>query len=128
MIERRQMRVTLDGYALFDAQSLEIDVGSFSRDSIERTVPGLNGVLSIDMGKRSRRIRQRGTLRAKSRAQMDQRISEISAYMDGGTHALVAADGRQFSNLRMDSFKVNDEHADGAGISVDYEIVYTQLA
>ncbi len=121
------MRVTLDGQALFDTQSLEIEAGSFSRDSVERTVPGLNGVLSIDLGRRNRKIRQRGTLRASSRARMDERISEISACMDGGTHTLVAANGRQFSNLRMDSFKVNDERSDGTGISVNYEIVYTQL-
>jgi len=122
------MKVTLDGQALFDVQPLEIEAGSFSRDSIERTVPGLNGVLSIDLGQRGRKITQRGTLRAKSRIEMDERISEISAYMDGGTHTLVAANGRQFSNLRMDSFKVDDERADGAGISVDYEVVYAQLA
>jgi len=122
------MRVTLDGYALFDALRLEIEAGSFTRDSMERTVPGLNGVLSIDLGQRTRKIRQRGTLRAKSRAQMDQRIAEISARMDGGTHTLAAADGRQFANLRMDSFKIDSERADGAGVSVDYEIVYTQLA
>ncbi len=122
------MKVTLDGYALFDAQPLEIEAGSFSRDSIERTVPGLDGVLSIDLGQRGRKIKQRGTLRAQSRMQLDERISEISAYMDGGAHTLIAANGRQFSNLRMDSFKVNDERADGAGVSVNYEIVYTQLA
>jgi hypothetical protein len=122
------MRVTLDGQILFDAQPLEIEAGSFSRDSIEKTVPGLNGVLSIDLGRRGRKIKQRGTLRAKSRTQMDERIGKISAYMDGGTHTLVAANGREFGNLRMDSFKVNDECADGAGISVDYEVVYTQLA
>lgn len=122
------MRVTLDGQALFDAQPLEIEAGSFSRDSIERAIPGLNGVLSIDLGQRGRKIRQRGTLRAQSRALMDQRIGEISAYMDGGTHTLVAANGRQFANLRMDSFKVDNERADGAGVSVRYEIVYKQLA
>ncbi len=122
------MRVTLDGQILFDTQPAEIEPGSFSRDSIERTVPGLDGVLSIDLGQRGRKIKQRGTLRAKSRMQMDKRIGEISAYMDGGTHTLIAPNGRQFSNLRMDSFKVSDERADGAGISVNYEIVYTQLA
>ena len=122
------MRVTLDQQALFDEQRLEIEAGSFRRDSLERAVAGLNGVLSIDLGQRSRKIRQRGTLRAGSRAQLDERISEISACMDGNTHTLVAADGRQFPNLRMDSFEVGNEHADGAGVSVDYEIAYTQLA
>jgi hypothetical protein len=121
------MRVTLDEQALFDEQRLEIVAGSFSRNSIERAVTGLNGVLSIDLGQRGRKIKQTGTLRAKSRSQLDERISVISAHMDGETHTLIAADGRQFSNLRMDSFTLNKEHIDGAGISIDYEIVYTQL-
>jgi hypothetical protein len=122
------MKVTLDGQALFDEQHLEIEAASFSRDSVERAVPGLNGVLSIDLGQRGRKIKQTGTLRAKSRSQLDERISAISAYMDGDTHTLIAADGRQFSNLRMDSFNIGKEQIDGAGISLDYEIIYTQLA
>ena len=122
------MRVTLDEQALFDEQALELCLNSFSRDSIERAVPGLNGVLSIDLGQRGRKIKQTGTLRAKSRSQLDERISDISACMDGNTHTLIAADGRQFSNLRLDSFTLGKEHIDGAGISIDYEIIYTQLA
>lgn len=122
------MRVTLDEQALFDRQQPEIEAGSFSRASIERAVPGLNGVLSIDLGQRSRKIKQSGMLRAKSRSQLDERVNGISAYMDGRTHTLIAADGRQFGNLRLDSFTLGKEHIDGAGISVDYEIVYTQLA
>ena len=121
------MRVTLDGQMLFDEQALELSVSSFSRDSIDRAVPGLNGVLSIDLGQRGRKIKQTGTLRAKSRSQLDERINGISACMDGDTHTLIAADGRQFSNLRIDSFCLGKEHVDGAGISVDYEITYTQL-
>ena len=122
------MRATLDGQALFDTQPLEIEAGSFSRDSIERSVPGLNGVLSIDLGQRSRKITQRGTLRAGSRAQLDEKAAEISANMDGGSHTLATADGRTYSHLRMDSFKTSEQRADGAGVSVTYEIVYTQLA
>jgi hypothetical protein len=122
------MRVTLDQQALFDEQRLEIEAGSFRRDSLERAVAGLNGVLSIDLGQRGRKIKQRGTLRAKSRSQLDEKISGISAYMDGDTHTLIASDGRQFSNLRMDSFDLGKEQIDGAGVSLDYEIIYTQLA
>jgi hypothetical protein len=122
------MRATLDGQALFDEQALELCVSSFSRDSVERAVPGLDGMLSIDLGQRGRKIKQTGTLRAKSRSQLEERVNAISAYMDGDTHTLIAAAGRQFSNLRMDSFNLGKERIDGAGISVDYEIVYTQLA
>ena len=122
------MRVTLDEQMLFDEQQLEVEVGSFSRDSIEKTLPGLDGALSIDMGKRSRKIKQTGVLRTKSRAQMNDRINAISAYMDGGTHTLTTCNGEEFDNLRMDSFTVNNERTDGTGMIVDYEIIYTQLA
>jgi hypothetical protein len=121
------MKVTLDAQMLFDEQALEISADSFSRDSIERTVPGLNGVLSIDLGRRGRKIKQTGTLRAKSRAQLDERINKIAAFMDGNTHTLITNSGREFTNLRMDSFKPDSEHANGTGIVVNYEIVYTQL-
>ena len=121
------MKVTLDAQMLFDEQTLEISAGSFSRDSIERTVPGLDGVLSIDLGRRGRKIKQTGTLRAKSRAQLDERISKIAAFLDGDTHTLIISSGQEITNIRMDSFKPGSEHADGTGIIVDYEIVYTQL-
>ncbi len=121
------MSVTLDGQNLFNEQQLDIEQDSLNRDSIERAVAGLDGVLSVDMGGRTRKIRQRGTLRAKSRTQMNDRINVISAYMDGNTHTLVSNEGKKFDNLRMDSFKVSKERTGGSGIVVDYEIVYTQL-
>ena len=121
------MSVTLDGQNLFDEHQLEIEQDSLNRDSIERAVAGLDGVLSVDMGGRTRKIRQRGTLRAQSRTQMNTRINVISAYMDGNTHTLVINDGEKFDNLRMDSFKVNKKRAGGSSMVVDYEIVYTQL-
>jgi hypothetical protein len=121
------MVLTLDGQSLFDEQQLEIEPSSLRRDSIEKAVPGLDGVLSVDLGRRVRKIEQRGVLRAKSRSQMNDRISTISAYMDGDMHTLITNSGEKFDNLRMDIFKVNKERADGGGIVVDYKIVYTQL-
>jgi len=121
------MSVTLDGQALFDEQQMKIEVGSFRRDSIERTVPGLNGMLSIDLGKRDREIRQEGTLRTASRSQMNERINAISGYMDGNTHTLVTSSGEEFDSLRMNVFQVKEERASGTGVTIDYEIVYTQL-
>ncbi len=121
------MRVTLDGQNLFDEQQLELEPGSITRDSIERAVAGLDGVLSIDIGGRGRKIKQKGLLQAKSRMQMDNGINAISAYMDGNTHTLARSDGEKLNKLRMDSFKVSKERAGGNGIVVDYEIIYTQL-
>ncbi len=121
------MSITIDGQTLFDEHQLEIETGSFNRDSIERRMPGLDGMLSIDLGRRGRKIKQTGTLRATSRAQMNERINAISALMDGDTHTLMTDGGGTLGNLRMDSFKTNKEQTDGIGIVVDYEIVYTQL-
>lgn len=121
------MSVTLDGQEVFDEQGLKIEPGSMRRDSIERTMAGLDGRLSIDMGGRGREIRQRGSLSAPSRAKMKERISAISALMDGGTHTLKTDIGEEFNNIRIDVFKVSKERASGSGVCCDYEIVYTQL-
>lgn len=121
------MSVTLDRQDLFEEQGLEIQADSFGRDCIERSVPGLDGVVSVDLGGRGRKIRQNGVLRARSRLQMGERVAAISSFMDGAAHLLVTKGGEQFDNLRMDSFKVTEERVSGGGVVVDYEIIYTQL-
>ncbi len=120
------MNVTLDGQNLFEKQ-LEIEPGSPGRDSIEKKVAGLDGILSIDLGARSRTIKQKGVLRTKSRAELTARLDAISAFIDGDTHTLATQTGLQFDNLRMDVFEVSEQRTSGIGVEVDYEIVYTQL-
>jgi len=122
------MSTTLDGQRLFDEHCLGVEPESINRSSTERTVPGLDGVLSIDLGRRSRKIKQTGTLHAKSHTEMEQRIEAISAYLDGKIHILVTKDGRKLENLRMDSFRVSKERTGGGSLFCDYEIVYTQLS
>ena len=121
------MSISLDGQNLFDARDVEIECGNVKRASIERAVGGVNGVVSIDLGSRERSVKQRGTLRAKSRSEMYKKIDAISAYIDGGTHTLVINADRQLDDLRMDSFKYKNVRASGNGFCLDYEIVYTQL-
>jgi hypothetical protein len=121
------MPVKLDGQAFFDEQELTITPGSPSRAALERTVAGLDGVLSIDLGARSRKIRQTGVLRAASRAALNARIDAIAALLDGRTHTLTTADGRTYDHLRVDSFQPLREHTGGPGLAVEYEIAYTQL-
>ena len=126
MISGTTMGVSLDGQVLFDEQQIEIEAGSFNRASIERAVPGLDGILSIDLGGRGRKIKQTGVMRASSRTQLNQKINSILAFMDGNTHTL-ASSSEEFDNLRMDSFKISSERTSGSSVVVDYEIVYTQL-
>ena len=120
------MNVTLDGKNLFDGQP-EIEKQSFTRAVAERTVPGLDGILSIDLGSRGRKIKQTGSLLAKSRLQLNEKISLISMLMDGDIHTLKTNSGQELENVRMDSFTVKNDRPNGTGIVVDYEIIYTQL-
>jgi hypothetical protein len=118
---------TLDGQKLFDEQDIRIETGSYRRERIERGSPMLDGVISIDLGRRSRTIKQIGSLRAKSRTSLNERVLAISNFMDGNTHILVI-ECVIYKNLRMDSFVITGERADGTGIAVDYEIIYSQLS
>lgn len=121
------MSATLDGSIVFDGQGLEIELSSIGRESKERTVPGLDGVISVDMGNRGRKIKQRGILRGRSRSDLQDKIDSIEAFIDGEAHTLVTEKHGELSNLRMDSFKAKGRRTSGGGVSVDYEIVYTQL-
>jgi len=122
------MTITLDGQKLFDQQQLRLEAGSVKRDSIEKSAAGLDGVVSIDLGSRGRKIKQTGVLRANSSAQMTRKLDAISAYMDGQTHTLISDSSESFENMRMDSFKVINQSTDSSGLVVSYEIIYTQLA
>jgi hypothetical protein len=105
----------------------QIEVGSLTREHIERAVVGLDGVVSIDLGGRERKVRQTGEFRTRRKTELNSRVRAISALMDGGTHTLVTMQGETFENLRIDSVNVKNERVSGSGIVADYEIIYTQL-
>jgi hypothetical protein len=121
------MSVTVDGQVIFDQEQLKIEPGSFKRDSVQRSVPGLDGILSIDMGGRGRTVKQQGVLRARSATQLTAQINTISTLMDGKTHTLAVGNDQKFENLRMDAFKVKPFRISGSTMEADYEISYTQL-
>ncbi len=121
------MSTTLDGKALFDEQDLKIRIGPWRRASVERTISGLNGMVSIDLGRRDRQIRQRGILRAVSRTALRSRVAAIESLADGHTHTLVTDDGQEYTNVRMDAFEQSEADVNGAGIAIGYEIAYSQL-
>jgi hypothetical protein len=121
------MKTTLDGQSLFDELGLRMEIASPSRACVERAVCGLDGTVSIDLGKRSRQIRQIGILRASNRSSLSDRADAITVFIDGGTHTLGTADGRRYDGVRMDSFRRISERVDGAGMVLEYEILYTQL-
>jgi hypothetical protein len=111
---------------LFD-EAATIEVESVRRESIERAAAGLDGVMSIDLGERGRKIKQRGELRARSKEELESRIEAISAFIDGDTHTMVGSKGETFENVRVDSVSVRNERVNGNGVVADYEIIYRQL-
>ncbi len=121
------MSVILDNQRIFGDDSPVITVESIRRSVIESSAAGLDGILSIDLGSRGRKLRQAGHLRAKSDAELAGIIASIEQLLDGKTHSLASSDDGTFENLRLDSFKITQRSCDGAGVGADYEIAYTQL-
>jgi len=121
------MNITLDGQNLFGNEELKVQQESVERDLVERSVAGLDGVLSVDLGQRGKVVTQTGVLRAASRNELDNKIDAISAYMDGDTHTLKTNQGQTFDNLRMDVFNTTKHRASGNCVCCDYEIIYKQL-
>ena len=80
------MSVTLDGNILFDEQQLELELGSFTRDSVERVMPGLDGVLSVDLGRQEDKTK-RHTAGKKPNANERQNQGDISAHGWKCSHA-----------------------------------------
>jgi hypothetical protein len=119
------MSVKVDNQMIFGDDSPVITVGSIQRSVIENSVAGLDGIVSIDLGSRGRKLRQVGHLRAKSTAELNKMIASIEQFLDGRTHSLVSGEDGTFENLRLDSFKITQRSSDGTG--ADYEIIYTQL-
>ena len=119
------MRATIDETLEFEQKHLE--VGSYHRDSAERSVTGLDGVMSIDLGMRKRQLRHKGVLHAGSTEALRAKATSFSKLIDGRIHKLALGDGRNFDNLRVDAFEVATECHSGKGPSCDFEIQYTQL-
>ena len=120
------MKTNLDGTIYFDEQGLNLLIESRQRDSVERSVGGLDGTLSVDMGLRKRQLIQSGIIRAASKKTLDENIEAINDLIDGQTHTLTRG-SETFENLRIDSFEVEQKKAGGSLVSCDYKIVYTQL-
>lgn len=119
------MKATLDRTIEFE--QTELVVGSWRRDMIERGAAGIDGVVSIDLGKRTREIVQKGLMRAGSRAVLRIKVDYIRAMADGACHTMETADGQRFENMWIDSVKVSSTEYSGSGASCEVEIRYTQL-
>jgi len=119
--------IMFDSKALFGTGRPVLQPGSWRRESTDRGYAGLDGVMSVDLGRRERKLKQRGSFSAASIAALVELIENVSAYIDGQCYGLVDQHGVEYSNVRMDSFKLLSPIAVANQSQCEYEIVYTQL-
>jgi hypothetical protein len=119
------MRAKLDSTIEFE--ELKIKLESFRRDSEQRSASGVDGVLSVDLGMRDRKLVCKGALRAQSKAALKEKTDALSLLMDGKTHTLTTNDGQRFDDLRVDAIEIKKQFHNGAGVNCEFEIKFSQL-
>ena len=119
--------IMFNGQAIFGAGRHALRPGSWRRESTDRGFAGLDGVMSVDLGRRERKLKQRGVLSAGSIAALVELIENVSAHIDGQCYQLLDQHGVAYSNVRMDSLSLLSPIAVGSQSQCEYEIVYTQL-
>jgi len=119
--------ITLDGKTVFGHGDHTLQVGSWGRETMERCFAGVDGMVSVDLGRRGRKLKQRGWLTAVSKAALQKRCEEISAYIDGQAYELVDSNGTVYGKVRMDSFGLLREICAANPVRCEYEVTYTQL-
>jgi hypothetical protein len=120
------MQVLIDGNSLFDRDA-RIESGPETEQVLEKSSPGLDGIVSISMGRRKRSLKQTGTLRALGRAGLENRKECIRALVGSGDHRIVSEQTSPLMNVRIDSVAFGAERFSGTGIVCEYTINYTQL-
>ncbi len=117
------MQATFDSAVEFKA--LKIKAGSWDRAAIEKSAAGLDGVVSVDLGMRKRKIKVSGLVEAQSKSELSAKTARVEALLDGGMHTLEA--GAMYENVRVDSFAVVKEGVSGRGVSCEFEMELSQL-
>ena len=119
--------IMLDGKNIFGHGDHTLQVGSWGRETMERRFAGVDGMVSVDLGRRGRKLKQRGWLTAASKAALQKRCEEISAYIDGQAYELVDTNGTVYAKVRMDSFGLLTQVCTASPVRCEYEVTYTQL-
>ncbi|MCK5270187.1 MAG: hypothetical protein KAJ46_05350 [Sedimentisphaerales bacterium] len=120
--------ITFNDEKLFGVGEHKLKLLSWRRETIERGFAGLDGVVSIDLGLRERKLKQQGRLSAVSTAALLKLMKEITNYIDGQAYKLVDQYGTVYEQVRMDSFTVPGSITSANQACCEYEIIYTQLS
>ncbi|MHC4981548.1 MAG: hypothetical protein ACYTF6_00055 [Planctomycetota bacterium] len=118
---------SLDGQDLFGSGPHSIRPETWSRAVQYRGFAGINGLLTLDMGLRSRRINQTGRLQAATTSAIHAIVSEIEAKLDGGIHTLTDDLGFTYPTVLVERFEQSTPVRRSQGFWCDYKISYRQL-
>ena len=119
------MKTTLDG--IIEFEQTQLAVGSWRRESIERSAAGVDGAVKVDLGRRTREIVQKGVIQSGSRAALLAKVDIISDMANGASHTVEIAEGDKFENMWIEKVVVGSTEYRGSGTSVEIEIKYVQL-
>jgi hypothetical protein len=119
------MNAAFDGTVLFE--QLDLTVGSWERSALEKSAVGVDGVVSVDLGKRAREVVVRGLVRAFSDQRLMIRLDAVRALADGACHTLAVSDGRYFDRLRVDGVETGSRSYSGRGVCCEFTVRFRQL-
>jgi len=120
--------ITFDSQAIFGVGEHAIRPLSWRRETLDRGFAGLNGVMSLDLGRRERKLKQHGQLSANSIAALLSMMENIATHIDGKSYELVDQNGCSYADIRMDNFTLLGPINTGNQVRCEYEIIYTQLS
>jgi len=120
--------ILFDNQKLFGEGGLTLIPLSWRREILERGFAGLDGVVHIDLGRRERKLKQRGYLSSGSVGTLQLMIDKINNYINGQLYDLVDLYGNLIRNVRMDLFTMTGPIKTGNHAGCEYEIIYTQLS
>ena len=105
----------------------ELQVDSWVRDGVEKSAAGLDGVITVDHGMRSRRIIQKCIIRASSASSLQEVLNTVVDLIDGKEHSISFENGECYGCLRVDSVSSEKISRSGSGVSCSVKVIYTQL-
>ena len=118
--------IRFDGEDLFGRGVHEMTFGSWERERLVRRFAGLDGEVRIDLGRKGRRIGQKGSLAADNLRALQKKIDVVEDYLDGKDHTLIDENGQSHEHVEMVSFEWNIPLNRSDHFSADYEIEYKQ--
>lgn len=116
----------LDGETLFDSGPHTLTAGPWQRELQRRAFNGLDGELTLDLGRRGRSMKQAGRLSADSVEALQALIDAIEAFNDGRPHTLIDPNGREQPRVLITRFALTTPVNAGRLAWCDYTLDYQQ--